>query len=134
MKGMLNARGQVLRLDLPDQWLGGVEHENQWLLVAQHRLDGLEMQLDLVRPQNKRGEESHGGTRRHQGEKKTTQDDVQVETQTLTRNKISHGKSHYLSTHSQTGRVQSFDCLILVNKQKNIKNQNADAVFILLQL
>lgn len=54
MKGMLNARGQVLRLDLPDQWLGGVEHENQRLLVAQHRLDGLEMQLDLVRPQNKR--------------------------------------------------------------------------------
>lgn len=51
---MLNAQGQVLCLDLPDQWLGGVEHEDQWLLVAQQRLDGLQMQLNLVRPKKKR--------------------------------------------------------------------------------
>lgn len=74
---MLNARGQVLRLDLPDQRLGGVEHENQRLLVAQHRLDGLEMQLDLVRPQNKKGEESHTeeqrDTRETEKEKKKKQ-------------------------------------------------------------
>lgn len=69
MKGMLNARGQVLRLDLPDQWLGGVEHENQWLLVAQHRLDGLEMQLDLVRPQNER-ERNHTEEQRDTREEK----------------------------------------------------------------
>lgn len=50
---MLNAQGQVLCLDLPDQWLGGVEHEDQWLLVAQQRLDGLQMQLNLVRPKKK---------------------------------------------------------------------------------
>lgn len=59
---MLNAQGQVLCLDLPDQWLGGVEHEDQWLLVAQQRLDGLQMQLNLVRPK-KKGLESHEGTR-----------------------------------------------------------------------
>lgn len=47
MKGMLNAWGEVLRLDLPDEWLGGVEHEDQRLLVAQQRLDGLQMQLHL---------------------------------------------------------------------------------------
>lgn len=44
---MLDARGKVLCLDLPDQWLGGVEHEDQWLLVAQQRLDGFQMQLNL---------------------------------------------------------------------------------------
>lgn len=49
MKGMFNAQGQVLRLDLPDQRLGGVEHEGQWLVVAQQRLNGLQMQLDLKR-------------------------------------------------------------------------------------
>lgn len=59
---MLNARGQVLRLDLPDQWLGGVEHEHQWLLVAQQRLDGLQMQLNLIRT-TKRVQESGTGTR-----------------------------------------------------------------------
>ena len=48
MKGTLNAQGQVLCLDLPHQWLGGVEHEDQWLLVVQQRLDGLQMQLNLV--------------------------------------------------------------------------------------
>lgn len=69
MKGMLNARGQVLRLDLPDQRLGGVEHENQWLLVAQHRLDGFEMQLDLVRPQNER-EERNDAEEQHQSREK----------------------------------------------------------------
>lgn len=47
MKGMLDARGKVLCLDLPHQWLGGVEHEDQWLLVAQQRLDGFQMQLNL---------------------------------------------------------------------------------------
>lgn len=47
MKGMLDARGKVLCLDLPHQWLGGVEHEDQWLLVAQQRLDGFQMQLKL---------------------------------------------------------------------------------------
>lgn len=34
MKGAFDARGQVLCLDLPDQWLWGVEHEDQGLLVA----------------------------------------------------------------------------------------------------
>lgn len=43
MKGMAHARGQVLRLDPPQQRLGGVEHEHQWLVVAQHRLDGLQV-------------------------------------------------------------------------------------------
>lgn len=54
---MFNARGQVLCLDLPDQWLGGVEHEDQWLLVALQRLDGFQMQLNLVRQkkEKKRG-------------------------------------------------------------------------------
>lgn len=47
MKGAFDARGQVLCLDLPDQWLGGVEHEDQGLLVAQQRLDGLQMQLNF---------------------------------------------------------------------------------------
>ena len=47
MKGMPDAQGKVLCLDLPDQWLGGVEHEGQWLLVAQQRLDGFQMQLNL---------------------------------------------------------------------------------------
>lgn len=46
---MFDAQGQVLCLDLPDQWLGGVKHEDQGLLVAQQRLDGLQMQLNLVR-------------------------------------------------------------------------------------
>lgn len=49
MKGMLNARGQVLRLDLPHQWLRGVEHKDKRLLVVQQRLDGLQMQLNLVK-------------------------------------------------------------------------------------
>lgn len=49
MKGMAHARGQVLRLDPPQQRLGGVEHEHQRLAVAQHRLDGREMQLHLAR-------------------------------------------------------------------------------------
>lgn len=62
MKGTLNARGQVLCLELPDQWLRGVEHEDQWLLVAQQRLDGLQMQLNLVRQKKKKGLESHKGT------------------------------------------------------------------------
>lgn len=53
MKGMLNAWGEVLRLDLPDEWLGGVEHEDQGLLVAQQRLDGLQMQLHLERPKKR---------------------------------------------------------------------------------
>lgn len=52
MKGTFNAQGQVLCLDLPYQRLWGIEHEDQWLLVAQQRLDGLQMQLDLDR-QNK---------------------------------------------------------------------------------
>lgn len=49
MKGTFNAQGQVLCLDLPDQWFGGVEHKDQWLLVAEQRLDGLQMQLNLER-------------------------------------------------------------------------------------
>lgn len=49
MKGTFDAQGQVLCLDLPDQWLGGVKHEDQGLLVAQQRLDGLQMQLNLVK-------------------------------------------------------------------------------------
>lgn len=60
MKGMLNAQGQVLGLDLPDHWLGGVEHKDQWLLVAQQRLDGLQMQLNLVTPKKM---ESHRDSR-----------------------------------------------------------------------
>ena len=52
MKGTFNAQGQVLCLDLPYQRLGGIEHEDQWLLVALQRLDGLQMQLNLDR-QNK---------------------------------------------------------------------------------
>lgn len=55
MKGMLNAWGEVLRLDLPDERLGGVEHEDQRLLVAQQRLDGLQMQLHLERPKKGTG-------------------------------------------------------------------------------
>lgn len=59
MKGTFNAPGQVLCLDLPDQWLGGVEHEDQWLLVVQQRLDGLQMQLNLVRGEKKQTDWSH---------------------------------------------------------------------------
>lgn len=54
MKGMPNAQGQVLCLDLPDQWLWGVKHKDQWLLVAQQRLDGLQMQLNLATPKEKK--------------------------------------------------------------------------------
>lgn len=53
MKGTLDARGQVLRLDLPFQRLGGVENKDQGFLVAQQRLDGLQMELNLGTP-NKR--------------------------------------------------------------------------------
>ena len=59
MKGTFDAQGQVLCPDLPDQWLGGAEHEDQGLLVAQQRLDGLQMQLNLVRQKKKK---SHKGT------------------------------------------------------------------------
>lgn len=43
IKGMLDAQSQVLCFDIPDQWLEGAEHEDQGLLVVQHRLDGLQM-------------------------------------------------------------------------------------------
>lgn len=49
MKGMFDALGQLLCLDLPDHWLRGVENEDQGLLVEKQRLDGLQMQLHLVR-------------------------------------------------------------------------------------
>lgn len=65
MKGAFDARSQVLCLDLPDQRLGGVEHEDQGLLVAQQRLDGLQMQLDLVKQRKKKQKrrlESHKAT------------------------------------------------------------------------
>lgn len=55
MKGMLNARGQVLCLDLPHQWLRGVEHKDKWLLVVQEGLDGLQVQLHLVKGGERRG-------------------------------------------------------------------------------
>lgn len=54
MKGMLNAGGQVLCLDLPHQLLWGVEHKYKWLLVAQEGLDGLQVQLHLVKPRKRR--------------------------------------------------------------------------------
>lgn len=63
MKGMLNAWGEVLRLDLPDERLGGAEHEDQRLLVAQQRLDGLQMQLHLKgrkKGQNQKEEQDTG--------------------------------------------------------------------------
>lgn len=50
---MLNARGQVLCLDLPHQWLRGVEHKDKWLLVVQQHLDGLQVQLNLVKSRKK---------------------------------------------------------------------------------
>jgi len=43
MKGMFDAQRQVLCLDIPDEWLGGVEHKDQGLLVVQHGLDGFQM-------------------------------------------------------------------------------------------
>lgn len=52
MKGTSDAQGQVLCLDLPDQWLGRVEHKDQGLLVVHQRLDGLQMQLDLGQKSN----------------------------------------------------------------------------------
>lgn len=54
MKGMLNAGGQVLCLDLPHQLLRGVEHKDKWLLVAQEGLDGLQVQLHLVKARKRR--------------------------------------------------------------------------------
>lgn len=55
MKGVLDALGKLLGLDLPYQWLRGVEHEGQGLLVEQKRLDGLQMQLHLVKRTYKQG-------------------------------------------------------------------------------
>lgn len=54
---MLDAQSQVLCFDIPDQWLGGAEHEDQGLLVVQHRLDGLQMQVNLARAKKKKGGE-----------------------------------------------------------------------------
>lgn len=46
---MLNARSQVLCLDRPHQWLRRVEHKDKRLLVVQQCLDGLQVQLNLVK-------------------------------------------------------------------------------------
>lgn len=55
MKGMPNARGQVFCLDLPHQWLRRVEHKDKWLLVVQQCLDGLQVQLNLVKTRKRTG-------------------------------------------------------------------------------
>lgn len=59
MKGMLNARGQVLRLDLPHQRLKGVEHKDKWLLVEQQRQDRLQVQLNLGKSRYRAGNTKH---------------------------------------------------------------------------
>lgn len=65
---MAHAWGQVLCLDPPQQRLGGVEHKHQRLVVAQHRLDGLQMQLHLARVRGtesrERGREKSKGVTR----------------------------------------------------------------------
>lgn len=100
MKGAFDARGQVLCLDLPDQRLGGAEHEDQGLLVAQQRLDGLQMQLNLVRKRGKKKRrerlESHKATNMLVKQYQCTEEEIKAKFMM----EISRSTSHEPVSHS----------------------------------
>jgi len=59
VEGVFDTRGQLLRLDLPEQRLRGVEDEDQGLLVDGQRLQGLQVERRLEQGAGSRRNTAH---------------------------------------------------------------------------